>query len=449
MSRKLFSPYSASLPNASSGEMPWEIILPWVVRLRFTISVGQILIALGVHFLLHIALPLNWIFLVAALTAISNIALRSRISQPAEKWERHPSTLVAYLFFSDTVALTILLMLTGGATNPFTVLYLVYMTLSAATLKPLQTWAIGASSTLCFGLLFFFYRPIPQLEMAHHGSGANLHLIGMWIGFLITVFLVATFAGAMSNLLRIWQASMLEMQKSLAKKDRLASLATLAAGAAHELNTPLGTIALLSKELEHQTEHSPSHAEFADDCRIIRGEVDRCRQILLKLSGPASGIGNRPHDRSSLPELMTAVRSFAEKLSNPVEIDYPEKATVSSATFAREPILQSLTALLKNASDASPRNLPVHLSVGLRDRRLQFRIEDHGEGMTDEMLRRIGEPFFTTKAPGRGMGLGVFLASTFAEQLGGRLFYESALDKGTLAVFEIPISGNSEEYLDA
>ena len=433
--------------SRSSGELPWDIVLPWVVRLRFTISAAQVLIALAVQFLLQIDLPLAWIFVIAALTTASNIALRSRVSRPPEKWELHPSKLIALLFFSDTVALTILLMLTGGATNPFTVLYLVYMTLSAAILKPTQTWAIGAFSTLCFGILFFFYRPISQLEMAHHGSGANLHLIGMWIGFLITVFLVATFAGAMSNLLRIWQASLIEMQKNLAKKDRLASLATLAAGAAHELNTPLGTIALLSKELEHQTENSAPHAEFADDCRVIRHEVDRCRQILLKLTGPGSETGAR--ERTSLSGLISDIRGFSECLDHPLEIAVLQSVDLRSTTVAREPILQSVTALLKNAADASPRNLPIHLSIRVAGDRLQFRVEDHGAGMSDETLRRIGEPFFTTKEPGRGMGLGTFLASAFAEQLGGRLTYASDLGKGTLAVFEIPLHEEPEGMRDA
>ncbi|HXJ86128.1 MAG TPA: ATP-binding protein [Candidatus Binatia bacterium] len=436
-----------SLSSRSSGELPWDIVLPWVVRLRFTISVAQVLIALAVQFLLQIDLPLGWIFVIAALTTASNIALRSRVSRPPEKWELHPSKLIALLFFSDTVALTILLMLTGGATNPFTVLYLVYMTLSAAILKPTQTWAIGAFSTLCFGILFFFYRPISQLEMAHHGSGANLHLIGMWIGFLITVFLVATFAGAMSNLLRIWQASLIEMQKNLAKKDRLASLATLAAGAAHELNTPLGTIALLSKELEHQAENSASHAEFADDCRVIRHEVDRCRQILLKLTGPGSETGVR--ERTTLSGLISDIRGFSEGLDHPLEIAVLQSVDLRSTTIAREPILQSVTALLKNAADASPGNLPIHLSIRVAGDRLQFCIEDHGTGMTEETLRRIGEPFFTTKEPGKGMGLGTFLAIAFAEQLGGRLTYTSDLGKGTRAVFEIPVHQEVERILGA
>ncbi|HTZ83186.1 MAG TPA: ATP-binding protein [Candidatus Acidoferrales bacterium] len=427
-------------PNPSFRELPWDSILLWVVRLRFTISSVQILLALSVQFVLRIDLPLGWIFLIAGVTAVSNLALYSYIQHPQESWKLHPTSLVTLLFLFDTATLTILLLLTGGPTNPFTVVYLVYMTLSAATLKSGQTWVLGSFSTLCFGLLFLFYRPIAQLEFSHHGSGANLHLVGMWIGFLITVFLVATFAGTASKLLKIWQNSLLELQKSLAKKERMASLATLAAGAAHELNTPLGTIAILAKELEHQAEALPVHPDFAEDCRVIRQEVDRCRQILLKLSGVGPNLEAQAQDRSSLADLVTEIRSFSQRLGHPVEIILQDNPDLDAASFVRYPVFQSITALLKNAADASPRDLPIHLSIGTRDGRVQFRIQDHGSGMSDDTLRRIGEPFFTTKEPGKGMGLGAFLACTFAEQLGGQVFYQSARKKGTLAVFEIPLA---------
>lgn len=436
------SVFTASLSENQSVELPWTIILPWVVRLRFTISAAQIVIALAVQYLLRIDLPLGWIFLVAALTAISNVAFGSLIKNPVDSRKISPSTLVAFLFFSDTIGLTVLLMLTGGPTNPFTVLYLVYMTVSAATLKSTQTWAIGTFSTFCFGLLFLFYRRIPELEMSRHGSGANLHLIGMWIGFLITIFLVATFAGAMSSLLRTWQLSLLEMQKTLAKKDRLASLATLAAGAAHELNTPLGTIALVAKELEHKADHGLPDKEFGEDCRVIRQGVDRCQQILTKLScsGPETELQMR--ENVLVADLLSEIRALSTSFENPVEIIVDDRAPLSSITLLRFPVLQGLQALLKNAMDANPPNAPIHVSVGVRDHRIQFRIQDHGLGMSDETLRRIGEPFFTTKEPGRGMGLGSFLAGAFAEQLGGRLTYRSVLHKGTLAVFEIPLPGD-------
>ena len=437
------NPESASLPiekgeKTLSGELPWSVIMPWVVKLRFTVSAATIVIALGVQHLLRIPLPQGWIFLIAGLMGISNVVFLSRIDHSERGWGFHPSTIVGLLFFFDTICLTVLLMLTGGATNPFTVLYLVYMTLSAATLGPIQTWLFGMFSTLCFGVLFFFYRPIPQLEMAHHGSAASLHLIGMWIGFLVTVFLVATFSGTMSRMLRSWNTSMIEMQQNLAKKERLASLATLAAGAAHELNTPLGTIAILAKELEHQVEKSLGNSEFQQDCRVIRQEVDRCQQILLKLNDSDSSACAKAQQGIPLATLLKDIQSFSQDLGHPIEIEVPKTPNLSSTFLLREPVWQSLTALLKNAIDASSEVAPIRLSVVLQDDRLQFRIADHGIGMPEESLRRIGEPFFTTKEPGKGLGLGTFLATTFAEQLGGRLFYESALRKGTLAVFEIP-----------
>lgn len=430
--------------NSPSGELPWSLLLAWVIRLRFTISVSEALIALAVQYLLQIPLPLIWIFVILGLTWISNFLLRSRIQRRKGAWKLHPSRFVGLVFFSDILALTVLLMLTGGSTNPFTVLYLVYMTLSAATLRPVQTWFVGAFSTLCFGTLFFLYRPIPELEMNHHGSAANLHLIGMWIGFLITVFLVATFAGAMSKLLRSWNTSLIEMQRALAKKDRLASLATLAAGAAHELNTPLGTIALLAKELEHESEKRPWGAEFQEDCRVIRHEVERCQQILCKLNEPGTtGSGTKTEQHVSLATLLIEIKEFGESLGHPMVIDLSEIPNLSSVFLGRDPVWQSLTALLKNAADASPDEAPIHVSVGLQGQQLQFCIQDQGPGMSEETLRRIGEPFFTTKEPGRGMGLGSFLAGAVAEQLGGRLSYQSIPQKGTLAVFEIPFPGRS------
>lgn len=431
-----FSLFEAS--SSPSRELPWSMLVAWVVRLRFTIFFSEALIALGVRYVLHIPLPLGWIFLIVGLTGISNFALRWGIQRPRSEWEFHPSTLVGLLFFCDILALTVLLMFTGGSTNPFTVLYLIYMTLSAATLRPAQTWFLGAFSTLCFGTLFFLYRPIPELEMSHHGSGTKLHLIGMWIGFLITVFLVATFAGAISKLLRSWNGSLMEMQQALAKKDRLASLATLAAGAAHELNTPLGTIVLLAKELEHQLDESPYGDQFKEDCRVIRYEVERCQQILGKLSGPNPASETNAEQHVSLGALLVEVKEFAEGLGHPVAIEVSRVANLSSTHLARGPVWQSLSALLKNAADASPDKALIHLSVGLHEQQLQFRVQDQGSGMSEETLRRIGEPFFTTKEPGKGMGLGAFLAGTVAEQQGGRLFYQSIPQKGTLAVFEIP-----------
>jgi two-component system sensor histidine kinase RegB len=261
-----------------------QIALPWIVRLRYGMAVGQIATALFVRYALHIDIPLLAIAIAPALVAASNLLLAARVAQPGISRRIATSTLVAWAFVLDTLCLTFLLMLSGGPTNPFSLLYLVHITLSAIILTKPWTWALGALSTLCFGLLFRIYLPIPVLEMHHPEGGTNLHLVGMWIGFGVAAVLVALFSGKISELLRQNENSLLLMQAELAKRDRLASLATFAAGAAHELNTPLATIAVVARELELFATDTVRNEAVAEDSRLIRTEVDRCREILWRMS---------------------------------------------------------------------------------------------------------------------------------------------------------------------
>src|SRR5579863_8318162 len=261
---------SASQPVPEAAP---QIALPWIVRLRYGMALGQVATALFVRYALGVDIPLGALAIAPALVGASNLLLAARIAHPDVSRKIATSTLVASAFVLDTVCLTFLLMLSGGPTNPFSLLYLVHITLSAIILTKRWTWALGALSTLCFGLLFLIYRSIPALEMHHPADGANLHLTGMWIGFGVAAFLVALFSGKISELLREREESLLRMQIELARRDRLASLGTLAAGAAHELNTPLATIAVVARELElFATDQS-----IAEDSRLIRTEVDRCR----------------------------------------------------------------------------------------------------------------------------------------------------------------------------
>lgn len=257
-----------------------RIAMPWIIRLRYAMVFGQMLTAALTNWLLGIDLPLRWMAIPPLLVGISNLWLAWREARmPARIIE---STLIYWLFVLDTLCLTAILMLSGGPTNPFSLLYLVHITLAATILTRRQTWTLGVLASLCFALFFLKYRPIPQLGMNHHGEGANLHLVGMWVGFMVASCLVTIFSGKISELLRRHEESLLRMQEELAKRDRLAALVTLAAGATHELSTPLATIAVASKELErYATQIAPNNA-IAEDSRLIRTEVDRCREILVR-----------------------------------------------------------------------------------------------------------------------------------------------------------------------
>jgi len=420
-----------------------QVVLPWIVRLRYGIPIAQIVAALFVEYVLGIGLPLTWIILVSGFVGISNLLLVDRIRRPHLPRSFSTSMLVEYIFVFDTVCLTVVLMLTGGPTNPFSVLYLVHITLSATILTKRQTLLLGGFSGLCFGALFLVYRPIPVLEMAHDMPGADLHLIGMWISFLVTAFMVTTFSGKISKLLREREDSMLRMQGELAKRDRLASLVTLAAGAAHELNTPLSTIAVVAKELEVFATDVLHSDGVGTDCRLIRDEVNRCQKTLWKMSARGAEPAALALEAVPVDQLFQEVCEEIAQASR-VKVELPDRAPLRSLRVPRHSVQQALVALLKNALEASPST--VFFSAKCSGEFLQFRVKDTGSGMSEEILRRVGEPFFTTKETGKGMGLGTFVAKTLAEQLGGSLTYESSLGAGTVAVLELPMTLEPEAW---
>lgn len=403
-----------------------RIALPWIVRLRYAMAAGQILTVWIVDQFLRIDLPLGWIAIAPSITVLTNLWL-ARASGRAEE-----QRLIAGVFVLDALCLTAILILTGGPNNPFSLLYLVHITLSATILTRKQTWALGALSTACFGSLFLWYRPIAALEMHHQGDGVNLHLIGMWAGFAVASLLVAMFAGKISQLLRDREDSLLRMQEELARKDRLASLVTLAAGAAHELNTPLGTIAIAAKELERYATQIARDAAIAEDSRLIRMEVERCRQILQRMS--ASGAEPAGESLTTM-DARTLATGAAARFPG-VRLDAP--SFDATLTVPKHAVEQAIEAMLKNALDASRDPADVTLSVLPSGRAVRFLVEDRGAGMSPDTLRHVGEPFFTTKEPGKGMGLGIFLVRTLAQTLGGEFQLESVEGKGTRAILLLP-----------
>ena len=227
------------------------------------------------------------------------------------------------------------------------------------------------------------------------------------------------------------------MRERAARTERLVSLTTLAAGAAHELSTPLATIALSAKELERAAASRDDVPDLADDARLIRAQVGRCQAILDQMSGRAGGIAA---DAPEPLDICTVIAEIRERLTTEqgrrLVVRVP--AALPPACFPRAAFSQVLLSLLNNAFDAtSGTATPVIVEVRQDAVRLRVSVRDSGSVMPPDVLRRAGDPFYTTKEPGRGMGLGLFLARVFAERFGGTLSLHS--DDGTTAVLELPL----------
>lgn len=405
---------------------------PWLVKLRYGLIVGLVLLVLLVAFGARVQLPLVWLAVPIAAMLLSNFLL----SRTMTEWGTR-RVLGATLVF-DVLALTALLSLTGGPANPLTLLYLVQITLSAVVLSRGWTWSLGTLSILGFGFLFPFHVPLPPLEGHHPAQGFAVHLYGMWIAFVAAALLITFFIGEVSEALRRHERQSLELQIKLTRREKLAAIGTLAAGAAHEMGTPLATVAVVAKELERYAQEVTHDPSLAGDAATIRAEVDRCASILRAMSaqGPefAGELSSRIKVRALFEDLLFFLPPAGRDRVNAFAAEDLE------ACLPAETTRQVLTALVKNALDASASGLPVELSAALNSGRLSFTVRDRGQGMSADTLAHLGEPFFTTKEPGHGMGLGTFLARVFAENLNGSLQFDSTSGEGTTVVLELPIA---------
>ena len=413
----------------SAATTPNDLMV-WLLRLRWVTVAGQITGILVGNWLIPGELRLVPLFSLVAVGAVSNLFLAKRLKEPRPVPEALPGLLLAM----DSLLLTALLYLSGGPSNPFTAIYLVQVTLAAVVMRGFWAWGLGILSTVGFVLLFFFNVHVHALmQMSHEAGVFSLHLLGMLAAFAITAALIATFVGRVSQALRNREAEVHALRDRSARQARLASLATLAAGVAHELGTPLGTIAVAAGELLRTAQGlGPAGSALTEDAVLIRQEVRRCRGILDQMADPSGST----FGEDLQPLVWSALQAgLPQEASHRLHCVFPDPP---GGLAPMKGLTRTLRALVVNAMEASPESCPIDLRAWKEGDQWILQVTDGGRGMSPEVLARAGEPFFTTKGTGEGMGLGLFLARTFAEQLGGGLTLASAPGAGTVVELRWP-----------
>jgi two-component system sensor histidine kinase RegB len=401
------------------------IALPWLVRLRWHAVVGQALAVLLVTAGVGARLPTLPLFASVGVLGLTNALL----AVYARRLDRWPSILGAVLLF-DAAQLTVQLALAGGARNPFAVLYLVEILIAVLALTGRWIAAVALTSVGGYSLLFFVYRPIA-------GLSDEAEQAGRWTALVLAVAVAAYLGGRIASTLRDQARALARSQRVAGRAEKLASLSTLAAGAAHELGTPLGTIAIASSELEALIEQSPEDA--IEEARVVRDEVDRCRAILDRMSGRAgAAVGEAPEEINAAAVLAIVRHQLPERDRARVRVEGDLEGVVKCPV---QSLAQVLLGLVCNALQASDEAAPIVVRVEARGGALRFAVCDRGCGIPASLLDRVGEPFFTTKPPGKGMGLGLFLAQSFAELCSGSLEIESVEHQGTRVFLTLPLGG--------
>ncbi|MBL8921371.1 MAG: HAMP domain-containing histidine kinase [Myxococcaceae bacterium] len=404
-----------------------DISLPWFRWVRRAVWVCQLALLLWASRGLGIHLQVTWVLMLVGVGFASDGL--------AWWWQRRgvsENRLLA-LMLLDTALHTGVFALSGGPFNPFTALYLVNIVLGALVLSRLRQWLQLGATLLAFASLFLVDKVAPAAwRLPNHQELMRLHLTGMWLAFVVAAGFIVYFVQRVLDSLRAQEAQLAEARRLSAQHEKLAALTTLAAGAAHELATPLGTIAVASSEMSRALEKLPVPDALKDDARLVREQVERCRAILQSMSTRSGELAGEA--LTTFP-LDAWLEEAVSGLTARARVVLPAHLALD-VTGPRVALAQALRNLVKNALEASTG--PVELSAVAQGATVTLSVRDHGPGIDAQAVKRLGEPFFTTKPVGKGLGLGVFLARTLAHQLGGSLTFESKPGAGTVASFTIP-----------
>ena len=442
------------LPGSAATDFPVATHgASWLVHLRWAAVFGQLLTICIVTLVLKVSLPLVPLLLVVAVTALSNLALAGwSLSHPeGDEIVPDPRTsgpgivpALGLVLLLDLVLLTVLLSFSGGPTNPFFIFYFVNLCLSAVVLPRGWAWATSFAAVACFSSLFFFHRPLPEMWTAAHLDPISLGQpwtrahFGLFVAFAACAGVVVYFTSLLRDQLQKRERQIRSFQADRARTHKLEALGTLAAGAAHELANPLGTIAVVAREVERRVSGTPVAPNVTKDIALIRSELETCRNILKRMSADAGqAIGERIVNVTVdelIEETLEGLRG-SERIIVTIDPEV-EEATIDVPLVG---LAQALRGIIQNALAASANIQRVRIQANRDGGKLRLVVRDEGVGMPPTVLARVGDPFFTTKEPGSGTGLGVFLARAVVERLGGRLKIDSISGRGTTVTILLPI----------
>jgi len=421
LERPLLAENTADLP-LDRGQV---LRLRTLVRLRWLAVAGQTAAVLSVNLVFGFPLPLGWCLAVIALSAWLNIFFTLRWRSSMRLSGHFAGLLLAY----DILQLAVLLYLTGGLENPFAFLFLVPVTVSATTLSLRWTSVLGVIAFGCATFLAVVHLPLPWYA-GQTLQLPQLYVGGMWTAILCGVVFSAIYARHIAEEARQMSTALTAAEQILAREQRLSALDGLAAAAAHELGTPLATIALVAKELKREM---PAEGPHAEDVDLLIGQAARCREILSRLANREAQ-ADEMFARVKLTVMIEDIVAPLREAGIKIEVETHAVAAKGGPEPA-EPILPrnpaityGLGNLIENAIDFA--ETEVAIDTRWTDSQVSIAVNDDGPGFAQEIFDRLGDPFVTTRpgyGPGSdesdaelhsGMGLGFFIAKTLLERSG-------------------------------
>lgn len=402
-----------------------------LIQLRWTAVVGQIVTIAVAHFGLGIPLPLGpmgaviWALVLLNVLSLVWVRYRNEIT--------HQELLIALML--DVAALTAQLYLSGGATNPFTSLFLLQVTLGAVLLDARSTWSLVALTCASFLWLTLAYRPL-ELPQNPLSDTYSLTAMGMLVGFALNAVLLVVFVTRINRNLRQRDAHLAALRQHAAEQDHIVRMGLLASGAAHELGTPLASLSVILSDWRRMPALS-GESELAEDLAEMEASLQRCKSIvtgILVSAGEARGEGSSP---TTVSAFLTALVDEWRRTRSARSLYFTDTFGEDVAIVSDVALKQVIFNVLDNAFEVS-RDW-VELVAEREADSLVLSISDRGPGFAPEMLAQLGKPYQSSKGRAGG-GLGLFLVVNVVRKLGGTVTAENHRKRGATVRLVLPLS---------
>ncbi|WP_231702028.1 ATP-binding protein [Halopseudomonas sabulinigri] len=414
-----------TLALSPSRQNLWRLIL-----IRLLVLLAQSVSVLAAY--LSGWFPLPWTPLLLALGGSALVSILTLLRLRRD-W---PVTSLEYglqLLF-DMFIHSVLLYYSGGPTNPFVSYYLVPLTIAAATLPWFFTAVLAVVAVTSYSALLVWYVPLTAFDVPLGGGLVSLHVIGMWLNFAMSAGLISLFVVRMADALRQHAEHLAERREQSIRDAQLLGIASVAAGAAHELSTPLSTMSVLLKDIRKDY----SEPELQEDLAVLQEQVRLCKESLQHMVRSAEDNRRQPERVEPADDWLRALLARWQLMRPEVSWQWAALPQGAAPSLRASPELgQAMLNLLNNAADACPEQLRISLTWDQRC--ITLHIRDRGPGVPLHIAEQLGTAFLTTKGK-KGFGLGLFLSQAAVERIGGtvRLFNQS--EGGTLTEVTLPIA---------
>jgi two-component system sensor histidine kinase RegB len=408
-----------------TNQTPGRLRLRTLISIRWAAVLGQSVAVVLVHYGLGYSLPLFHCAAAIGASALLNIVLTLRGHLGRHLSDYHAVLYLAY----DVLQLTALLYLTGGLNNPFSLLILAPVIVSATALSRPATIGLGGLAVASITILAFFYQPLPW--PAPGFALPEYYMLGVWQALVIGILFIAAWVGSVAEEARTMSDALVATQVQLSRAQRLSELGALAAAAAHELGSPLATIAVVAKEMRRDV---PKESPLAEDVALLIEQSDRCREILAQLSRrPDQPQAFEPGRFMPLSQFLDFVAEPYRAEGKPIVLHVAAPADETSGPepeIERIPeMIHALGTLIQNATQFARTSVRIDAKWG--EAQIEIEISDDGPGFPPLLLDRLGEPYVSSrKDQGGHMGLGLFIAQTLLGRYGARLAFGNRREGG-------------------